>query len=227
MNICMIPARGGSKRIPRKNIKEFCGQPIIAYSIKAALGSQIFDKVIVSTDDQEIAQLSEKLGAEIPFMRPPELSDDYATTHQVINHALLWFKEHGIAANTLCCIYPTAPFVTAEILVNAHEKLIASGKSYVFPVVEFESPIQRALKITHESLTPVFPEYQNTRTQDLSTTYHDAGQFYFGKSSAFLNNVSIFSNASPIIMRRDSVQDIDNLHDWVSAEYLYKKMMGS
>jgi N-acylneuraminate cytidylyltransferase len=219
----MIPARGGSKRIPRKNIKVFCGQPIIAYPIKAALDAQIFDKVIVSTDDAEIAELSKNLGAEVPFMRPPELSDDYATTHQVINHTLTWLSQNSVRPKTLCCIYPAAPFVTSNMLKNAHEKLIESNHDYVFPVVEFESAVQRALKINpNNSLEPVFPEYQNTRTQDLQAFYHDAGQFYFGKSTAFLANLSIFSNASPIIMSRNHVQDIDNPEDWDRAELLFK-----
>lgn len=221
----MIPARGGSKRIPRKNIKDFCGQPIIAYSIKAALDTEIFDRVIVSTDDEEIADLSRKLGADVPFTRPPELSDDHATTLQVINHTLTWLGQNGIQSKTLCCIYPAAPFVTPQILKNAYEKLIGSNQNYVFPVIEFESPIQRALKINHKNyLEPTFPEYQKTRTQDLSKSYHDAGQFYFGKSAAFLANLPIFLDAIPIIMPKNSAQDIDTLDDWNQAELLFQQI---
>jgi pseudaminic acid cytidylyltransferase len=223
MNICVIPARGGSKRIPRKNIKEFCGQPIIAYSIKAALGSQCFDKVIVSTDDAEIAEVAKFFGAEVPFVRPKGLSGDFTGTSDVVKHAINWFIEQNIEVNYVCCIYATAPFIKKQYLKEGFKKLQNSDKSFVFSVASFASSIQRAIKINNDKVSMFYPQYLMTRSQDLEDAYHDAGQFYWGRSQAFTDNEIVFSDKSiPMILPRYMVQDIDTLEDWCRAELMYK-----
>ena len=227
MKLAVIPARGGSKRIPRKNIREFCGKPIIAYSIEAALASDFFDQVIVSTDDDEIASVARDFGAEIPFMRPAEIADDYTGTNAVVKHAIQWYQENSHSISLACCIYATAPFIRVEYLKEGHNKLTNSGKSFAFSVTSFPFPIQRAVYINQKGEVEAFwPEHINTRSQDLEKAYHDAGQFYWGHAQAFLNDETLYSPASiPIILPRHLVQDIDDMEDWIYAEQLYKLML--
>ena len=226
MKIAVIPARGGSKRIPRKNIKEFCGKPMIAYSIEAALQSDCFDKVIVSTDDTEIAEVAKKYGAEVPFMRPVELSDDYSGTIPVIRHAIEWFVQQGFNPQLVCCLYATAPLVTPEYLQQGLQQLKETDAAYAFTVTSYAFPIQRAIKIHPELGMEMFdPESFNTRSQDLEEAWHDAGQFYWGKVDAWLTGKVLFGpESSPIILPRHQVQDIDTPEDWTRAEWLFKAM---
>ncbi|WP_019556735.1 pseudaminic acid cytidylyltransferase [Thiomicrorhabdus arctica] len=226
MKLCIIPARGGSKRIPRKNIKNFLGKPIIAYSIEAALKSGCFDRIIVSTDDEEIAEVARKYGAETPFLRPEGLANDYAGTIPVIKQAVEWFEENDVAPQMVCCLYATAPFVTPEILKNAFQQLQDSQADYCFSVTPFASPIQRALKITRTNRLEMFhPENFNKRSQDLEESYHDAGQFYWGMPEAFKQKIPIFSeSASPFVLPRYLVQDMDTPEDWIRAELMYKAL---
>lgn len=227
MNIAIIPARGGSKRIPRKNIKQFHGKPLIAYSIEAAKASKCFDRIIVSTDDVEIAEVAKKYGAEVPFLRPDNVSNDYATTMDVIQHALSWFTENNQSYTYACCIYATAPFISSESIRIGLNELIKGGFNYSFSATSFPFPIQRALKVNSDGSTDMFmPEHINTRSQDLEEAYHDAGQFYWGKSSAFLDKKSIFSNDSfAVILPRETVQDIDTPEDWFNAELMYEALV--
>jgi N-acylneuraminate cytidylyltransferase len=224
MRLCIIPARGGSKRIPRKNIKEFLGQPVIAYSIKAAIDSQCFDKVIVSTDDAEIAEVVKSFGASVPFMRPDELADDYASTIPVVKHAIEWFDDQGQSPSEVCCLYATAPFVRASTIRKAYEQMQSTQADYCFTATSFAFPIQRAIKITAENrVEMLYPEHLETRSQDLEESYHDAGQFYWGKAEAFKQQKPLFSkSATPYILPRYLVQDIDTLEDWKKAELMYK-----
>jgi len=224
MNIAIIPARGGSKRIPRKNIKAFCGQPMIAWSIQAAIKSRCFDRIIVSTDDLEIADVAKANGAETPFVRPAELSNDHAGTIPVVAHAIDWMNASGCKINNACCIYATAPFVLATDLHNGLALLESSGADYAFSVTSFPFPIQRAVRITAENRVRMFqPEYFNTRSQDLEEAWHDAGQFYWGKANAWLLHKQVFSeDAAPIKLPRHRVQDIDTQEDWDRASWLFK-----
>ena len=229
MNICVIPARGGSKRIPRKNIKNFFGQPMIAYSIKAALKSECFDKVIVSTDDQEIAEVAKSFGAEVPFMRPDELANDYAGTVPVIKHAIEWFDDQGQSPSEVCCLYATAPFVQADAIRKAYKQMKQEQAEYCFTVTSFAFPIQRAIKVTAENQIEMFyPEHFETRSQDLEESYHDAGQFYWGKAEAFKQQKPLFSkSATPYILPRHMVQDVDTPEDWKRAELMYEVLKKS
>ncbi len=227
MKIAIIPARGGSKRIPRKNIKLFHNQEMIAYSIKTAIESGVFDKIIVSTDDEEIADVARKYGAEVPFIRPAELSDDHTATIPVIAHGI---ENCGIDIqdiDAVCCIYATAPFVKAYYIKEALEKLTEQKRDYVFSATSFPFPIQRAIKIDKEENISMFqPEHFNTRSQDLQEAYHDAGQFYWGTPQAWLGDVPIFSQNSAIIeLPRYLVQDIDTLEDFKRAELMYEVLM--
>ncbi len=226
MKLCIIPARGGSKRIPRKNIKDFQGKPIISYSIESALNSGCFDRVIVSTDDKEIAKVARQYGAETPFVRPLELADDYAGTIPVIKQAIEWFEENDTTPQMVCCLYATAPFVTPEILKNAFQQLQCSEADYCFSVTSFASPIQRALKITQTNRLEMFhPENFNIRSQDLEEAYHDAGQFYWGTPKAFKQQTPLFSEAaSPYVLPRYLVQDMDTPEDWIRAELMYQAL---
>lgn len=225
MNIAIIPARGGSKRIPRKNIKSFCGKPMIAYSIEAALNSGCFDRVVVSTDDSEIANIAVECGAEVPFIRPEKLSDDYSTTMDVIQHAILALNLND--NDCVCCIYATAPFVTALFLKQGLEQLIKEDIDYTFSATEFSFPIQRAFKLNNAQRVELFqPEYENTRSQDLESAYHDAGQFYWGTVNAFSKGNPIFSKKSmPVILPIMHVQDIDTQSDWEIAEFKFKAIL--
>lgn len=224
MKIAVIPARGGSKRIPRKNITAFAGKPIIAYSIAAAQQSGLFDQVVVSTDDQEIADVARQLGAAIPFLRPPTLADDHTGTNAVVKHAIGWFDQQGPAVSHACCIYATAPFLQPQYLQQGHDKLLESGKAFVFSVTTFPAPVQRALRLTAAGeIAALYPQYRQVRSQDLEPAYHDAGQFYWGTAAAFLGDEVLFSPAAlPVILPRHLVQDIDTPEDWLRAELMYR-----
>lgn len=226
MKLAVIPARGGSKRIPRKNIKPFCGKPMIAWSIEAALQSACFDQVIVSTDDAEIADVARQYGADVPFMRPVELSDDHTGTIPVIRHAIEWFNRHGRTVEQTCCLYATAPFVRAQDFRHGLEILIGADCDYAFSVTSYAFPIQRAIRLTHQGRVEMFhPENFNVRSQDLEEAFHDAGQFYWGRAEAWLQGKKIFSPGSmPVILPRHRVQDIDTPEDWVRAEWMFKAM---
>ena len=228
MKVAVIPARGGSKRIPRKNIKEFCGKPMIAYSIEAALQSGCFDKIIVSTDDSEIAQVAKSYGAEVPFIRPKELSNDYTGTIPVIRHAIEWLVEQGVDTNLVCCLYATAPFVTAEYLQQGLQQLEETNAAYAFTVTSYAFPIQRAIKLNPELGVEMFDANNfNTRSQDLEEAWHDAGQFYWGRVGAWLSEKIIFgAESTPVILPRHRVQDIDTPEDWERAEWLFKALQG-
>jgi pseudaminic acid cytidylyltransferase len=224
VNIAIIPARGGSKRIPRKNIKEFCGKPMIAWSIETAIESGCFHRILVSTDDQEIAEVAKAYGAEVPFMRPPELSGDYIGTIPVISHAIQWQASHGTPATQVCCLYATAPFVKAQDLHRGLELLQNNGADFAFSVTSFAFPIQRAVRITSEQRVEMFqPEHLNTRSQDLEEAWHDAGQFYWGLAAAWLDQKPFFAHqAMPVRIPRHLVQDIDTPEDWTRAEWMYR-----
>ena len=226
MNIAIIPARGGSKRIPRKNIKEFHGKPMIAYSIETALNSGCFDRVIVSTDDAEIAEVAKKYGAEVPFMRPANIADDYATTLDVIKHAIEFTEQQAWGVKNVCCIYATAPFLIPEFIQKGLQELTKNTINYAFSATSFPFPIQRAIKLNTEQRVEMFqPEHLNTRSQDLEEAYHDAGQFYWGTTDAFSNGKPFFSPQSKaILLPRKRVQDIDTPEDWELAEALYKAL---
>jgi pseudaminic acid cytidylyltransferase len=226
MKLAVIPARGGSKRIPRKNIKHFFGKPMIAWSIDAALQSECFDQVIVSTDDSEIADVARKYGAQVPFIRPATLSDDQTGTTSVVAHAIDWFTACGKAPDQVCCLYATAPFVTAEDLRTGLKVLTESDADYAFSVTRYAFPIQRAIRITTTQRTEMFnPENFNARSQDLEAAYHDAGQFYWGRANAWIQGKTIFSLASvPILLPRHRVQDIDTHEDWLMAEFLFRAL---
>lgn len=223
MNIAIIPARGGSKRIPRKNIKEFHGKPMIAYSIAAARESGCFDKIIVSTDDAEIAEVARQWGAETPFIRPDSIADDYATTMDVIQHAVEWCENEGWQVDNLCCIYATAPFVKAKDIIRGLNLLEESDIQYAFSATSFAFPIQRAFYLDVNKNVNMFqPEHLNTRSQDLTEAYHDAGQFYWGNVSAFKAGLAFFApHSRPVLLPRKRVQDIDTLEDWDIAEGMY------
>lgn len=226
MKLAVIPARGGSKRIPRKNIKEFCGKPMIVWSIEAAIESDCFDQIIVSTDDAEIADVARQYGATVPFIRPVELSDDHTGTIPVIRHAIEWLKDRAQIAEQVCCLYATAPFVTAEGIRRGMSTLADTDCDYAFSVTSYAFPIQRAIRLTEQGRVEMFsPEHFNTRSQDLEEAYHDAGQFYWGRAEAWLNNRMIFSPASAsVVLPRHCVQDIDTPEDWARAEWLFKAM---
>lgn len=226
MKLAIIPARGGSKRIPRKNIKLFCGKPMIAWSIEAALHSGCFDQIVVSTDDAEIAEVARKHGAEVPFMRPAELSDDHTGTIPVIRHAIEWFTGQGLPIEHACCLYATAPFVNAEDLRHGLKTLQDNDCDYAFSVTSYAFPIQRAIRITEQGRVDMFnSEHFNTRSQDLQEAYHDAGQFYWGRAEAWRQARMIFTPASmPVLLPRHRVQDIDTPEDWTRAEWLFKAM---
>ncbi|QQZ43639.1 pseudaminic acid cytidylyltransferase [Pseudomonas sp. SK3(2021)] len=222
--IAIIPARGGSKRIARKNLKPFDGVPMIARSIATALDSGLFDQVLVSTDDPQIAELARASGATVPFMRPAELADDFTGTGPVIVHALNALRERGETFDYACCIYATAPLLQLRYLRQGLAALDAHPeKSYAFSVCSFAFPVQRALTLDDQgALTSLYPEFRNTRSQDLPPAYQDAGQFYWGRSEAWLRGDLVFSPLSlPVILPRHLVQDIDTEEDWLRAEYLY------
>jgi pseudaminic acid cytidylyltransferase len=220
MRIAVIPARGGSKRIPRKNIKQFCGKPMIAWSIEAALGSKCFDKIIVSTEDHEIASIARNYGADVPFVRPKNLADDYTGTNPVIEHVIKWLNSQGLNPDFVCLIYATAPFICASDIQAGLNLIIKKNCDYVLSVTSFAFPIQRALKVDVEGKVEMFfPSNFNTRSQDLEESFHDAGQFTWGKTHIWLEGKpSYLSNSLPIRLPRHRVQDIDTFEDWYRAE---------
>jgi pseudaminic acid cytidylyltransferase len=226
--VAIIPARGDSKRIPKKNIKSFAGKPIIAYSIKAALSTGLFDRVIVSTDSQEIAQVAKNWGAEVPFVRPAELADDYTGTAKVILHALERIDEDNENVCTLCCIYPTAPLIQPEAIQKGYELLKTHGLTSVYSVTTFPAPIYRALKITETGkLKMIWPENLDTRSQDLPEAYHDAGQFYWADAKKYRKAKRFQTDKTmPVVIPRYLVHDIDTPEDWDTAEKLYFIIQG-
>lgn len=227
-SIAIITARGGSKRIPRKNIKPFCGYPIIKYSIDAALGSGSFDEVMVSTDDKEIAEVAKYYGAKLPFMRSEKNSTDHATTAEVIKEVILEYEKLGKNYEYLCCIYPTAPFVSKYRLKQGMEILKKTGADSVLPVTRYSYPIQRSLKIENGRAIMLWPENYLKRSQDLMPVYHDCGQFYCIKTQSLLEQMKLFAEYTvPIILPESEVQDIDNEEDWKIAEMKYKIIKGN
>jgi N-acylneuraminate cytidylyltransferase len=226
MTVAIIPARGGSKRIPGKNIRPFLGKPIIAYSIEAAHKSGLFRRVIVSTDSAEIAEVAGRYGADVPFVRPARLADDYAGTMAVVRHALETLRDAGATFEFACCIYATAPFVSEEALRRGFEMLRSSTRRFAFAVTSFPFPIQRGLRLDADGVVhALHPEFIETRSQDLEPAFHDAGQFYWGRVDAFLNNEVIFSPASlAVVLPRHEVQDIDTLEDWKRAELMFESL---
>lgn len=227
MNIAIIPARGGSKRIPRKNIKEFCGKPMIAYAITAAKDSGLFEHIVVSTDDEEIAQIARAWGAETPFVRPTELANDYTATVPVIAHGIEACRSLGWNFDQVCCIYPGVPFIQTDDLRGALVRLTSNEADYCFLVAEYPSVIQRALKLlSNGKMQPFYPEFVTTRTQDLEPAYHDAGQFYWGKADAWLTNPKIHSSGLGYVIPNWRVVDIDTQDDWARAEVLAPIIMG-
>lgn len=224
MKIAVIPARGGSKRIPRKNIRIFCGKPIIAYSIAAARQTGLFDQVVVSTDDDEIATVARDLGATTPFIRPKEIADDFTGTNAVVKHAVTWFNAQSNVVTHACCLYATAPLVQARFIAEGYEALSRSDAAFAFSVTSYAFPIQRAVRITPDGrVDAIYPEHRMTRSQDLEHAYHDAGQFYWGTARAFLEAMPLFAPHSiGVILPRHLVQDIDTPEDWERAELMYR-----
>lgn len=224
--LAIITARGGSKRIPRKNIKEFCQKPIICYSIEAALACAVFDEVMVSTDDAEIADIAKKAGACVPFFRSQKASGDYASTDDVIMEVLMEYEKKGRTFDSFCCIYPTAPFLTAKRLKDAMALLDRADS--VMPVTAFSYPPQRGLIINdHGFVERQFPEYASSRSQDLPKVYHDCGQFYACRTAAFMKaGTTDVEKLLPLVLSEMEVQDIDTLEDWEMAEIKYRRFMG-
>lgn len=226
MNAAIIPARGGSKRIPRKNIRPFAGKPMIAYSIEAAKESGLFERVIVSTDDPEIAEIALRYGAEVPFIRPANLADDFTGTDSVLLHVLEWLQANDRLPDFFCCIYATAPFIRTEYICQGFKLLLSHQATTAFPVATFPSCIFRALRIEkHGRLEMVWPENREKRSQDLGEAYHDAGQFYWANTLKYLTERRLFSaDAVPVPIPRYLVQDIDTFEDWENAERMYKAL---
>ena len=223
MNIAIIPARGGSKRIPRKNIKSFCGKPLIAYSIEIAIERQLFDRIIVSTDDQEIAEVAIQYGAEVPFIRPAELADDHTGTGDVVEHAIKTIQESDKQYDYLCTLYATAPLLQKEYLVEGYNKLRSNQAQQAFSVASMPFPIQRCFKVNENGRCEMFqPEHFLTRSQDLQEAYQDAGQFYWKSLTRPTTDITFGSGSIPIILPRYLVQDIDTEEDWEQAELMYQ-----
>ena len=226
-NLAIIPARGGSKRIPRKNIKDFLGKPVISYAIENALNTGLFDQVIVSTDDEEIAGIAKKYGASVPFFRSAETSGDQATTSEVLLEVMEEFKNRGQTYNYGCCIYPTAVFASTRLIRKGFDLISEYGAQSVFPVVEYSHPIGRAYKIENGKAGMIWPENLNKRTQDMEKAYHDAGQFYWYTCDILINTGKLISeNANTIILEQNVVHDIDNEADWKIAEIKYRLLNG-
>ena len=224
-SVAIITARGGSKRIPKKNIKEFCGKPILAYSIEAAISSELFDEVMVSTDSEEIAQIANRYGAKTPYIRSQETSNDFATTSDVLEEVICNYQGDGIAFDVVCCIYPTAPFVSAEKLKKAMQLFVEKNAACVTPVVRYSFPPQRAFVVRDGIIDFQYPQYAKTRSQDLEPIYHDCGQFYILKTIDLLSYHTIAPpNTYPFYVSEEEVQDIDNYSDWNIAEMKYKML---
>jgi N-acylneuraminate cytidylyltransferase len=228
MKVAVIPARGGSKRIPRKNVRPFAGKPMIAHSIECALQTRAFDRVVVSTDDDEIARIARELDAEVPFRRPSELSDDHTGTIDVIAHAIDHLQREGSVLSAVCCIYPTAPFIRTDDLTKGLEILESGSWQYVFSATTFDSPIFRSFRKNPDGgLEMLFPEYFETRSQDLPEATHDAGQFYWGRPRAWLDHMQVFGKWSTVVpIPRWRVQDIDTEEDWQRAEAINAYLKG-
>jgi pseudaminic acid cytidylyltransferase len=225
MNVAIIPARGGSKRIPRKNIKRFAGRPMIEFAISAAADCGLFERIIVSTDDKEIAVISKELGAEVPFMRPAELADDNASTVPVIAHAIRTLAQQGCHYDYTCCIYPGVPFIQSGDIVSAFELIKKTEAGYCYPISNFPSAIQRALRRHLDGkLQPIQSKYEWTRTQDLEPMYFDAGQFYWGKQSSWLEGLGLQSHGAGLLIPQWRVVDIDTPDDWLRAELIHAAM---
>jgi pseudaminic acid cytidylyltransferase len=223
MNLCIIPARGGSKRIPRKNIKEFCGKPMIGYAIETAKNSGLFEHIVVSTDDDEIATVARNFGAEVPFKRDKELADDHTPTVPVIASAIEECDSLNWKADFVCCIYPCVPLLKVKHLHDGLRLLRGSQQQYSLPVIEFPSRIQRALKKSNDGmLSPFYPEYELIRTQDLVSSFYDAGQFYWGKTEAWLARKNVHSAGVGLVIPNWQAVDIDTNEDWVRAELIFK-----
>jgi len=229
MNIAIIPARGGSKRIPRKNVRPFCGRPMIAWPIEAACGSELFDHVIVSTDDTEIAETAREVGAEVPFMRPAELADDNTGTIPVMAHATSWAQEQGWPVESVCCIYPTAPMISLDDLAEGLRLLGQGSHDFVFSATDYAAPIFRAfIQPEGGGVEMVFPEHFRSRSQDLPRALHDAAQFYWGRPEAWLTAKTLFGpRATALLIPRWRVQDIDTPEDWHRAEALFRALGGA
>lgn len=224
MNVAIIPARGGSKRIPRKNVQPFAGQPIIAYAIQTAARSGLFERIVVSTDDVEIADVARRYGAEVPFERPKELSDDFTGTHEVVSHAVAWLLDHGAPVRNACCIYPTAALLRADDLQRGLDELARGGWDTVLAATTFPYPILRALTRGDDgAVRMIYPEHYQTRSQDLPEALHDAGQFYWATAATWLGPARGFTTTtSVVLLPRWRVQDIDTPEDWTRAEVIYR-----
>lgn len=229
MKLGVIPARGGSKRIPRKNIRPFCGRPMIVWTIQAAQESGCFDKILVSTDDPEVAEIAQRSGAEVPFVRPASLADDHTGTVPVIAHSIQWHMSNGTVPTEVCCLYATAPFMQPADIRQALTLLKEGNCDYVFPVTAYSFPVQRAVRLTSgDRVQMAYPEHYQTRSQDLETQYHDVGQFYWGTAKTWLDLVPIFSTAArAIVLPGYRVQDIDTLDDWHRAEIIFRMLQAA
>lgn len=227
-NIAVIPARGGSKRVPRKNVRHFCGRPMIAWAIDAARASAVFDRIIVSTDDMEIAETACNLGAETPFLRPQELADDHSGTMAVIAHATSWAMAQAWPVEAVCCVYPTAPMISPNDLADGLRILGESSSDFVFSATDYASPIFRAFVEAEDGgVEMLFPERFDSRSQDLPRALHDAAQFYWGRPEAWLTAKSLFGpRSTPLLIPRWRVQDIDTPEDWIRAEALFQALGG-
>ena len=222
-NLCIIPARAGSKRIPRKNIKNFLGKPIISYSIKTALESGLFDEVMVSTDDLEIADIAKKFGADVPFLRSTKNSDDFATTFDVIKEVINYYNDKSVEFENLCCLYPCAPFVNTSMLVKAYNLLIQKTFDSVLPIIPYSFPIQRALRFKQGKVSMIVEDNLMIRSQDLEKSFHDAGQFYWCKTMRLMSSEKLISqNSGGIEISELDAQDIDSQIDWSLAELKYQ-----
>ena len=223
MNLCVIPARGGSKRIPKKNIKKFCGKPMISYAIEAVIKSKIFDHIVVSTEDLEIKNFALQEGAEVPFLRPKELADDYTPTVPVVAHAIQECKDLGWNPTDVCCVYPCNPFLSSGCLSLGYKLLKEHPDKYVFPITEFPSPVQLAIQRDKSGLSrPLYPEKELKRTQDIEPAYHDAGQFYWASTETWKSNPKIHVNSMTLVIPQSRAVDINTIEDWNLAEKLFK-----
>lgn len=227
-NLAVIPARGGSKRIPRKNLRDFCGMPMIARTIKAAVDSNCFDRIVVSTDDAQIADVSRQYGADVPFIRPAELADDYVPLMPVVRHAAEWCRENDDNYGRICCLSATAPLLRSSDIRDGLNALVDAGSKFAVAVTRYAFPVQRAVRISANGRLIMFcPEEFTSRSQDLETAYHDAAQFYWGTKDAWFSESIVFSEAAvPVILPRIRVQDIDEPEDWAAAEAMFRALHG-
>ena len=227
MRLAVIPARGGSKRIPGKNIRLFAGKPVMSYSIKAALESGCFDEVVVSTDDEAIAAIARDYGATTPFKRPPALADDHTVLAEVITHAIDWYQAQGHEVSLACCVFATAPFISAADLKAGQDALISKGMRFALSVTSFAFAVQRALMLSDEgTVNAMYPQYRLTRSQDLDEGWHDAGQFCWGTAAAFIQKLPVFApHTVAVKLPRHRVQDLDTLEDWHRAELMYQVLL--